>query len=85
MRTYQTVIVIDSLLKNEEIDTIIEKVTRIINNNGGKVKNVDRWEKKRLAFKIKNRQYGYYVEIMFEAPSDHSFILVDMVEIPLVR
>lgn len=68
MRTYQTIVVIDSLLKSEEIDAIIEKITRIINNNGGKVINIDRWEKKRLAYEIKKRQYGYYVEIDFEAP-----------------
>jgi len=70
LKTYQTIIVIDSLLKNEEIDAIIEKILRIINNNGGIVKNVDRWEKKRLAYEIKKRQYGYYVEIVFEAPGD---------------
>ena len=70
MRTYQTVIIIDSLLKVEEIDAIIEKVLRIINNNGGKVIEVDRWEKKRLAYEIKKRQYGYYVEIIFEASGD---------------
>lgn len=68
MRTYQTIIVIDSLLKSEEIDAIIEKISRIINNNGGKVLSIDRWEKKRLAYEIKKRQYGYYVEIDFEAP-----------------
>jgi len=70
LRTYQTIVVIDSLLKSEEIDAIIEKILRIINNNGGKVINVDRWEKRRLAYEIKKRQYGYYVEIIFEAPSN---------------
>ncbi len=70
METYQTIVVIDSLLKIEEIDAIIEKILRIINNNGGKVMNVDRWEKKRLAYEIKKRQYGYYVEIDFEAPGN---------------
>lgn len=70
MRTYQTVVVIDSLLKTEEIDAIIEKITRIINNNGGKIQITNRWEKKRLAYEIKKRQYGYYVEIVFEAPSN---------------
>lgn len=70
MRTYQTVVVIDSLLKTEEIDAIIEKITRIINNNGGKIQITNRWEKKRLAYEIKKRQYGYYVEIVFDAPSN---------------
>jgi len=70
LKNYQTIIVIDSLLKNEEIDAIIEKILRTIKNNGGKVISVDRWEKKRLAYEIKKRQYGYYVEINFEAPGD---------------
>lgn len=70
MRTYQTIVVIDSLIKAEEIDAIIEKISRNINNNGGKIVAVNRWEKKRLAYEIKKRQYGFYVEIVFEAPSN---------------
>lgn len=70
MRTYQSVVIIDSLLKSEEIDAIIEKIVRNINNNGGKITSIDRWEKKRLMYEIKKRQYGYYVEIVFEAPNN---------------
>ncbi len=70
MRTYEAVVVIDSLLKSEEIDAVIEKVTRIINNNGGTIKNVEHWGKKRLAYEIKKRQYGYYVEMIFEGPGN---------------
>lgn len=70
MRTYETIVVIDSLLKSEEIDAVIEKVTRIINNNGGKINSLDHWGKKRLAYEIKKRQYGYYIEIIFEAPGN---------------
>ena len=68
MRTYETVVVIDSLLKNEEIDEIVNKVERVISNNGGTIKSIERWGKKRLAYEIKRRQYGYYVEIVFESP-----------------
>lgn len=70
MRTYESVVVIDSLLKSEEIDGIIEKIERIISNNGGKIKETDRWGKKRLTYEIKKRQYGYYVDFMFEAPNN---------------
>lgn len=70
MRTYQSIVVIDSLLKSEEIDGIIEKVERIISNNGGKINELDRWGKKRLAYEIKKRQYGYYVEFLFDAPNN---------------
>ncbi|OQX95970.1 30S ribosomal protein S6 [candidate division KSB1 bacterium 4572_119] len=70
LRTYQSIVVIDSLLKSEEIDGIIEKVERIISNNGGKINELDRWGKKRLAYEIKKRQYGYYVEFLFDAPNN---------------
>jgi len=70
LRTYSTVVVIDSLLKSEEIDNTIEKIERNIKNNGGEIVEVDRWGKKRLAFEIKKRQYGYYVEIIFNSPGN---------------
>ena len=75
MRTYESVIVIDSLLKSEEIDAIVEKVERIIKNNGGEILEVDRWGKKRLAYEIKKRQYGYYVDFIFKSPGNLVYIL----------
>ncbi len=77
MRMYETVFVIDSLIKSEEINGIIEKIERIISNNGGKVVEIDRWGKKRLAYEIKKRQYGYYVDIYFEAPAN----LINILEV----
>lgn len=70
MNTYSTIIVIDSLLKAEETDNTIEKIERTIKNNGGKIEATDRWGKKRLAYEIKKRQYGYYVEIIFKSVGD---------------
>ena len=77
MRTYETVMVIDSLIKIEEIDGIIERTEKIIENNGGKITLTERWGKKRLAYEIKKRQYGYYVEIIFAAPVNLVNILED--------
>jgi len=70
LHNYSTVVVIDSLLKTEEIDNTIDKVGRSIKNNGGDIIEVNRWGKKRLAYEIKKRQYGYYVEIIFKAQGD---------------
>ena len=70
MQTYSTIMVIDSLLKSEEINSTIDKITRSIENNGGEILENDRWGKKRLAYEIKKRQYGYYVEIIFKAMGD---------------
>ena len=68
MRIYETIFVVDSLLKSEEIDSIINKYERFISANGGQIDATDRWGKKRLAYEIKKRQYGYFVLIRFTGP-----------------
>lgn len=68
MHKYETIIVIDSLLKGDEIDNIINKYERFISANGGQIEAVERWGKRRLAYEIKKRQYGYYVLILFDGP-----------------
>jgi len=68
LRKYETIFVIDSLLKMDEIDQIINKYERFLSDNGGQVETVERWGKKRLAYEIKKRQYGYYVLIRFDGP-----------------
>lgn len=68
MRKYETIIVIDSLLKSEEIKNIISRYERFISANGGIIESTQLWGKRRLAYEIKKRQYGFYVIIRFEAP-----------------
>ena len=68
MQKYETIFVVDSLLKAEEIESIINKYERFISANGGQIETVDKWGKKRLAYEIKKRQYGYYVLIRFDGP-----------------
>lgn len=69
MKKYETTFIMDSLIKNEEIEGIITKIEKFISNNGGQIEAVERWGKKRLAYEIKKRQYGYYVHIIFDAPN----------------
>ncbi len=68
MRTYETTFIVDSLIRPEETEEIINKIEKFISNNGGQIKKIDRWGKKRLAYEIKKRQYGYYVIIRYGAP-----------------
>lgn len=75
MQEYETTFVIDSLIKNEEVEHIIDKTEKFILNNGGEIINIDRWGKKRLAYELKKRQYGYYVQIHYKAPGHLNKIL----------
>lgn len=72
LRQYEITFIVNAHLPGEQVDAIIDKMTKYIEGSGGKVKFVDRWGKRRLAYEIAKKQYGYYVYIRFEA--EGSFI-----------
>jgi len=66
MQTYETIFILDSLLAPEEIDKLVGRVKEIIESNGGKILTVEKWGKRRLAYEIQKKQYGFYVAVEFE-------------------
>ena len=68
LRQYETTFIIDAYLSNEQIEEKIQIYIKLIEENEGKILNIDRWGKRRLAYEIARKQYGYYVYIRFEAP-----------------
>jgi len=67
LRQYESTFVLDAHLPTETTDATIDKITKYIESNGGKIKLVDRWGKRRLAYEIKKKQYGYYAYFRYEA------------------
>jgi len=67
LRLYETTIIMDSVLKTEDINDIRNRFTNFISNNGGEIVKVDEWGKRRLAYEIKKKQYGYYIHFRFLA------------------
>lgn len=66
MNKYESVIIINPNLEGEAIKALIEKFSKLINNNG-KVDSVEEIGKKRLAYEIKKNKEGYYVVFKFES------------------
>ncbi len=66
-RLYETTIIINAALEDNDIDAVINKVTAYIENNGGTIKELDRWGRKRLAYPINKKFNGFYVHIEFDA------------------
>ena len=60
MRKYEVVFIIKPL-EEEQINAVVEKFSKLITTNGGKIDKEDRWGKKRLAYEIKDEVEGYYV------------------------
>jgi small subunit ribosomal protein S6 len=68
MRTYELVLVFDPALDVEQIEMDLRKLNDAM-AAAGTVRRWERWGKRRLAYEIGGRQYGYYVLAVFDAQS----------------
>jgi len=70
MAIYETIYILDSLMPPKDIETTNQRYSGIIKDNGGTVRKLDKWGKRRLAYEIQKKQYGFYVSIEFEGPGN---------------
>ena len=66
---YETIIVIDAALTDDEINASVEKFKALISANGT-IENVDVWGKRKLAYPIDFKTEGYYVLINFASQAE---------------
>lgn len=66
---YCTIFIVDVSQNPEEVETVSSRIQQLIEDHGGIRKKVNPWGKKRLAYPIQKRNYGFYVEIEFTANS----------------
>lgn len=60
-RTYEILFVADPNLGEPELDALVAQVEGFVTKEGGNVKNVEKWGKKRLAYTVKKHREGHYV------------------------
>ncbi|MBK7630996.1 MAG: 30S ribosomal protein S6 [Ignavibacteriales bacterium] len=72
MRTgiYESAVLINAALDDQQIDSILTRINDVITNNGGQIRELDNWGRKRLAYPVEKSKIGYYAIYRFEAPSD---------------
>ncbi len=63
MRNYQSVLILKPDLDEGHVDQAFEKISAFIKKYGGEVIKLDKWGKKRLAYKVKKNKFGYYLNI----------------------
>ncbi len=66
-QTYESAVLINAALDDEQIDQILSKIKDNITNNGGEVLEIDNWGRKRLAYTVKKNKIGYYAIFRFIA------------------
>ena len=69
-RVYETTIIVNAALEDNDVESVISKVTAYIENHGGVIQEIDRWGRKRLAYPINKKYNGFYVHIIFDANSN---------------
>ena len=63
---YETTFIANASLEDTQIDVVLNHVSEVITRNGGEIKAVNKWGRKRLAYTIQKKNNGFYVNIEFE-------------------
>ncbi len=66
---YESAVIINAALEDEQIDSVISRIKETIVNNGGEIREIENWGRKRLAYMVKKSKIGYYIFFRFNAPS----------------
>ncbi len=67
MRKYEVMYIINASVEEEKRAALIETLSKIITDNGGKVNKTDEWGMRDFAYRIDDMTKGYYVVLAFEA------------------
>ena len=69
-KIYETTFIVNATLDDAQIDVVIEKVKDVIVKNGGDVRSLEKWGRKRLAYTVDKKNNGFYVFFEFKGPGD---------------
>src|SRR6266478_5178000 len=67
MRIYEELFIVKPDAPEEEIDQFIEQMKSVVSGSGGSVDKVDKWGKRRLAYRVDKYREGAYVLFQFNA------------------
>ena len=63
MRRYETIVIVDPDLGEEQREGVFDKIRELIPQKGGLLVEFDEWGGRKLAYEIKKKQRGYYLRI----------------------
>ena len=70
MRKYEAMVIVDARLEEGDIQKAVDRFTKVITDNGGRLGKVDRWGVRRFTFEIDHQNEGYYFVADFTAPEE---------------
>ena len=67
MRIYEELFIIKPDFPEEEADAFVEQMRTLVTNGGGTVDKVEKWGKRKLAYRVGKYREGSYVLFQFTA------------------
>ena len=67
MRIYENLFIVKPDATEEEIDALIEQMSKNVTTAGGTIDKVDKWGKRRLAYRVEKNREGFYVLLQFSS------------------
>lgn len=64
---YETIFILHPELSDEEVETNIQSIVGLLENEGSEILRVERGGKRRLAYVVQKQRYGYYTLIHMRA------------------
>lgn len=77
MHNYELMLIFDTKLGEEEVAAFTEKFSNHLESLGGKILNVNKWGKKRLAYPIDKHTEGVYMVIILAMPANKALEIND--------
>ena len=62
---YETTFIVDSILEDDRVESIVNKYTNFFKKNEAEVVKTEKWGRRKLAYQIKKKPTGSYVSIEF--------------------
>jgi small subunit ribosomal protein S6 len=70
MNKYEMIYILDTACTEEQRESLISKVEKVVVKGGGAVEKTEKWGVKKLAYPIDYKTEGYYVYMAFEGDCD---------------
>jgi len=65
MRRYETIVIVDPDLGEEQRGSVFDRLRELIPQKGGLLVEIDEWGSRKLAYEIKKKTRGYYARVDF--------------------
>lgn len=70
MPLYEHTLIARQDISPQQVDGLVEEVTKILEEQGGSVKKTEYWGLRNLTFRIRKNRKGHYAFFGVDAPSD---------------